>query len=62
MTPLSNQEDQSLGNAVKLQIEEPELTEVTHSINAILDSMAEINLPETNSIEPIPILIPEMED
>tara|TARA_Y100000758_G_scaffold198656_1_gene141776 strand:+ start:1113 stop:1301 length:189 start_codon:yes stop_codon:yes gene_type:complete len=62
MTPLSNQEVQSLGNAVKLQIEEPELTEVTHSINAILDSMAEINLPETNLIEPIPILIPEMED
>ena len=62
MPPLSNQEVQSLGNAVKLQIEEPELTEVTHSINAILDSMAEINLPETNSIEPIPILIPEMED
>ena len=62
MTPLSNQEVQSLGNAVKLQIEEPELTEVTHSINAILDSMAKINLPETNSIEPIPILIPEMED
>ena len=62
MPPLSNQEVQSLGNAVKLQIEEPELTEVTHSINAILDSMAEINLPETNLIEPIPILIPEMED
>ena len=62
MTPLSNQEVHSLGNAVKLQIEEPELTEVTHSINAILDSIAEINLPETNSIEPIPILIPEMED
>ena len=62
MPPLTNQEVQSLGNAVKLQIEEPELTEVSHSINAILDSMAEINLPETNSIEPIPILIPEMED
>ena len=62
MTPLSNQEVQSLGNAVNLQIDEPELTEVSHSINAILDSMAEINLPETNSIEPIPILIPEMED
>ena len=62
MPPLSNQDVQSLGNAVKLQIEEPELTEVSHSINAILDSMAEINLPETNAIEPIPILIPEMED
>ena len=62
MTPLSKQQVQALGDAVNLRIEEPELTEVSHSINAILDSMAEINLPETNSIEPIPILIPEMED
>ena len=62
MAPLSKQQVQALGDAVNLRIEEPELTEVSHSINAILDSMAEINLPETNSIEPIPILIPEMED
>ena len=61
MAPLSKQQVQALGDAVNLRIEEPELTEVSHSINAILDSMAEINLPETNSIEPIPILIPEME-
>ena len=62
MAPLSKQQVQALGDAVNLRIEEPELTEVSHSINAILDSMDEINLPEANLIEPIPILISEMED
>ena len=62
MAPLSNEQVQALGCAVNLNIEEPDLTEVTHSINAILDSMDAINLPETNLIEPIPILLSGMED
>ena len=62
MGPLSNEQVRALGYAVNLNIEEPDLTEVTHSINAILDSMAAINLPETNLVEPIPILLSGMED
>ena len=62
MAPLSNEQVRALGYAVNLNIEEPDLTEVTHSINAILDSMDAINLPETNLIEPIPILLSAMED
>ncbi len=62
MAPLSNEQVRALGYAVNLNIEEPDLTEVTHSINAILDSMDAINLPEANLVEPIPILLPEMED
>ena len=62
MAPLSNEQVRALGYAVNLNIEEPDLTEVTHSINAILDSMAAINLPEANLVEPIPILLPAMED
>jgi len=62
MAPLSNEQVRALGYAVNLNIEEPDLTEVTHSINAILDSMAAINLPETNLVEPIPILLSGMED
>ena len=62
MAPLSNEQVRALGYAVNLNIEEPDLTEVTHSINAILDSMDAINLPETNLVEPIPILLPAMED
>ena len=62
MAPLSNEQVRALRYAVNLNIEEPDLTEVTHSINAILDSMAAINLPETNLVEPIPILLSGMED
>ena len=62
MAPLSNDQVRALGYAVNLNIEEPDLTEVTHSINAILDSMDAINLPEANLVEPIPILLPAMED
>ena len=62
MAPLSNEQVRALGYAVNLNIEEPDLTEVSHSINAILDSMDAINLPEANLVEPIPILLPAMED
>ena len=62
MAPLSNEQVRALGYAVNLNIEEPDLTEVTHSSNAILDSMDAINLPETNLVEPIPILLSGMED
>ncbi len=62
MAPLSNEQVRALGYAVNLNIEEPDLTEVTHSINAILDSMDAINVPEANLVEPIPILLPAMED
>ena len=62
MAPLSNEQVRALGYAVNLNIEEPDLTEVAHSINAILDSMDAINLPEANLVEPIPILLSCMED
>ena len=62
MAPLSNEQVRALGYAVNLNIEEPDLTEVTHSINAILDSMDAINFPEANLVEPIPILLSAMED
>jgi len=61
MALLSNQQVQALGIAVGLSISEPELTEVAHSLNAILESMAEIDLPEVNLVEPLPLLIPEGE-
>ena len=62
MATLSNEQVRALGYAVNLNIEEPDLTEVTHSINAILDSIDAINLPEANLVEPISIHLPAMED
>ena len=45
MTDLSNQEIQALGRAVGLDIQEPELTQVAYSLNAILEAMAAIEAP-----------------
>ena len=61
MADLSKQEVQALGRAVGLDIQEPELTEVANSLNAILELMAEINLPGVNAVEPLPIILPRRE-
>ncbi len=62
MAILSNNQVQALGVAVGLDIQEPELTEVTHGLNAIIQSIGDINLAEVNAVEPLPILLPEEEE
>lgn len=61
MPDLSNQEVQALGKSVGLDIQEPQLTEVAYSLNAILESMAEIDIPGTNAEEPLPLILPDQE-
>jgi Asp-tRNA(Asn)/Glu-tRNA(Gln) amidotransferase C subunit len=51
----------ALGRAVGLDIQEPELTEVAHSLNAILEMMDEIDLPGVNAVEPLPLIFPQGE-
>jgi hypothetical protein len=48
-----------LARAVNLEIKEPELTHVAHSLNAILEAMDNIDIPGLNSVEPLPIILPE---
>jgi hypothetical protein len=48
MDDLSNDEIQALAKAVGLNLAEPELTQVTHSLNAMLEEMAKINPPGYN--------------
>ena len=55
---LTNPEIQALGRAVGLDIQEPELTEVAHSLNAILEMMDEIEVPGVNAVEPLPLILP----
>ena len=56
MSELTNQEIQALGRAVGLDIQEPELTQVGYSLNAILEAMAAIEFPGVNAVEPLPLL------
>ena len=58
MPDLTNDEIKALGHAVGLEIEEPELTEVAHSLNALLEALDEINPPGLDEVEPLPIIIP----
>ncbi len=55
MADLTNSDVQALGRAVGLDIQEPDLTQVAHSLNAILELMEEIEVPGMNAMEPLPI-------
>ena len=58
MEDLTNPEIQALGRSVGLDIQEPELTEVAYSLNAILEMMDEIEVPGVNAVEPLPLILP----
>jgi hypothetical protein len=61
MDQLSLSDIQALGRSVSLDIQEPELTPVAHSLNALLEMMAEIDVPGINTVEPLPIILPQQE-
>jgi hypothetical protein len=58
MADLSKDEVRALGHAVGLEIQDPELTEVTYSLNALLGALDAINPPGLENIEPLPIILP----
>ena len=58
MADLTKEEIRGLGHAVGLEIEDPELTEVMYSLNAILEALDQVNPPGLENVEPLPIIIP----
>ncbi len=56
MPELNNDEIQALAKAVGLDIQDPELTEVGYSLNAILEAMDQIDVAGLNAVEPLPII------
>ena len=58
MADLTKDEIRAMGHAVGLEIEDPELTEVMYSLNALLEALDEINPPGLEDVEPLPIIIP----
>lgn len=58
MADLTQDDIRSMGKAVGLDIQEPELTEVMHSLNALLESLDAINPPGLENVEPLPIILP----
>ena len=63
MTDLNNDEIQALAKAVGLSLREPELSQVTHSLNAMLEEMAAINPPGFSHEEYVAVVQPaDLED
>ena len=58
MADLNQDEIRAMGKAVGLDIQEPELTEVMYSLNALLEALDKINPPGLDSVEPLPIILP----
>lgn len=58
MADLTKDEVRAMGHAVGLEIDDPELTEVTYSLNALLESLDAINPPGLDDVEPLPIILP----
>lgn len=58
MADLTKDEVRAMGKAVGLDIQDPELTEVMYSINALLEALDGINPPGWESVEPLPIILP----
>ena len=59
MSSLTNEEVLAIAKAVDLEIHEPELTQVRHSLNAILEGMDQVDIPGLNAQEPLPIIPPQ---
>ena len=59
MNEMSKEDALALSKAAGIEIHEPELTEVQHNLNAILQTMDEIDIPSFNTLEPLPIIIPQ---
>jgi hypothetical protein len=58
MTDLSKNDVKAMGKAVGLDIKEPDLSEVTEVINAIIEAVDEINPPGLDAVEPLPVIPP----
>jgi Asp-tRNA(Asn)/Glu-tRNA(Gln) amidotransferase C subunit len=58
MIDLTTADIRALGHAVGLEIQDPELTEVTYSLNTLLQALEAINPPELENVEPLPIIFP----
>ena len=58
MQELTTEEVRGLGHAVGLEMQDPELTEVIYSLNALLEDLDHIHPPGLETVEPLPILLP----
>ena len=56
MPELNDDEIRALARAVDLDIQDSDMEDVKHSLNAMLEAMDKVNPEGINSVEPLPIV------
>ena len=56
MPELNDDDIRILGKAVNLNIEDSDITDVKHSLNAMSEAIESINPEGINGIEPLPVI------
>jgi len=56
MSGLNEDEIRTLAKSVNLDIKNSDITDVAHSLNAMLEAIAQINPEGINYVEPLPII------
>ena len=59
MTDLSKDDVKAMGKDVGLDIQDTDLSEVTEGLNAIIESIDDIDVPGLESVEPLPFILPK---
>ena len=59
MSGLNEDEIRTLAKSVNLDIKNSDITDVAHSLNAMLEAIENINPEGINSVEPLPIILNE---
>ena len=62
MAELNDDEIRALARAVKLDIQDSDITDVKYSLNAMLEAIGNINPEGINGIEPLPIIFQTGDD
>ena len=57
MSELNEDEIRTLAKSVNLDIKGSDITDVAHSLNAMLEAIEQINPEGINAVEPIPIIL-----
>ena len=57
MPGLNEDELHALAKSVNLDIKNSDITDVAHSLNAMLEAIENINPEGINSVEPLPIIL-----
>ncbi len=59
MSELNEDEIRALAKAVNIEIQDSDVTDISYSLNAMLEAIDGINPEGINAIEPLPIILPQ---